>query len=301
MHAWESIQKSIDFIEAHLTEEIQLETLASVAALSPFYFQRLFHRLVRKPVYEYVKLRRLAEAAFLLQNETPRILDIAMEYGFSSHANFTRSFKETFGITPAEYRKNPVVLNQFVKPELILDYIMIDEGVPLVTDGMVLEINRKQLSEPRFFAGIEAHVPVEQLMGGETTGIAVAAALWDTFHQEKHKIPGLLPSGNELGALYMGSAKEGFCTYMAGAEIIPGTKIEGYTSFELPPNEYLVCGFETETISELYGAAVFKADKFMGHWMEKHKLTCTDFAIEMYYPKAPEAAYLEHWIVPVMA
>ena len=37
----------------------------------------------------------------------------------------------------------------------------------------------------------------------------------------------------------------------------------------------------------------------MERWMKKHNLTTTDFAIEMYYPTTPEAAYLEHWIVPV--
>lgn len=47
MHAWEQIQETIDFIEDHLTEEIEIEKLAGMAALSPFYFQRLFSRLVK--------------------------------------------------------------------------------------------------------------------------------------------------------------------------------------------------------------------------------------------------------------
>ena len=61
MYAWEAIEQSLTFIEEHLTEEIYTEELANIAGLSPFYFQRLFKRLVNKPVQEYVKLRRLAK------------------------------------------------------------------------------------------------------------------------------------------------------------------------------------------------------------------------------------------------
>jgi AraC family transcriptional regulator len=49
MHAWEAIQNSLNYIEDHLSENIKIETLANVAALSPYYFQRLFRRLVKKP------------------------------------------------------------------------------------------------------------------------------------------------------------------------------------------------------------------------------------------------------------
>ena len=42
MHAWESIQASVDYIEQHLNEDLKIETLANIASLSPFYFQRLF-------------------------------------------------------------------------------------------------------------------------------------------------------------------------------------------------------------------------------------------------------------------
>ena len=61
MYAWEAIEQSLTFIEERLTEEIYTEELANIAGLSPFYFQRLFKRLVNKPVQEYVKLRRLAK------------------------------------------------------------------------------------------------------------------------------------------------------------------------------------------------------------------------------------------------
>lgn len=98
MHAWEQIQATVDYIEEHLSEEIKIETLAKLAALFPFYYQRLFSRLVKKPVNEYIKLRRLARASESLVNENKRILDIALDFGFSSHETFTRTFRNAFGI-----------------------------------------------------------------------------------------------------------------------------------------------------------------------------------------------------------
>ena len=100
MHAWQAIQKSLDFIEDNLSEDITIDRLASTAALSPYYFQRLFSRLVKKPVNEYVKLRRLAKASKALENKAKRIIDVALDCGFSNHANFTRAFIDAYGITP---------------------------------------------------------------------------------------------------------------------------------------------------------------------------------------------------------
>lgn len=299
MHAWEAIQKSVDYIENNLTEEIPIDKLAEIANLSPFYFQRLFSRLVKKPACEYIKLRRLAQAVNDLKVENSRILDAALDYGFSSHANFTRAFKETYGITPDEYRTTGVHLNQFVKPELILNYVMVDENVPLITDGIVLEVTHRQLATPRIFIGIAKEIPISELMGGTDTSVSFAAKLWDEFHKVKPKIPHLLADGNEFGALYMGEAKEGCCTYMAGAEAEYGSSEDGFTVFELPSAEYLVCGFEAENFDELTNSAVYKAQTFMSHWMKKHKLTTTDFAGEMYYPVTDDYAYMEHWILPV--
>jgi len=55
MHAWESIQKAVNYIEENISDEIRLEELADVANLSYFYFHRLFTRLVKVPVQEYIK------------------------------------------------------------------------------------------------------------------------------------------------------------------------------------------------------------------------------------------------------
>lgn len=54
MHAWQQIQKTVDYIETHISEELAISELAKIASLSQFYYQRLFSRLVKKTVNEYI-------------------------------------------------------------------------------------------------------------------------------------------------------------------------------------------------------------------------------------------------------
>lgn len=296
MYAWEAIQNAINYIEDRLSEEIKMETLSRVASLSPYYFQRLFKRLVKKPVNEYVKLRRLANASEVLKNKDKRIIDVALDFGFSDHSSFTRSFKEVYGITPEEYRSRPVILSQFIKPDLLLNHVIVDENVPLISDGIVIEVTRRKLNVTRKFIGIAGEVPITELTEGKATGIATTGVIWDNFHHLKTTIPHLLPNGNEFGAIYMGDAREGCCTYFAGAEVIGNVSIEEYVSYTLPCGEYIICCFEAENFNELTGSAIFKASSFMNKWMRKHSLVCGDFTAELYYNTDPDACYMEIWL-----
>lgn len=97
------MQKSVDEIEGHLQEEITVERLAASAGFSPFHFYRIFQAYVGMPVMSYVRYRRLAHAAAELATGT-RVLDLALKWGFDTHAGFTRAFVKTFGVTPEHYR-----------------------------------------------------------------------------------------------------------------------------------------------------------------------------------------------------
>ena len=58
MRAWEAIQKTLNYIEEHIGTEISIEELATIASLSPFYYQRLFTRLVKKEQRAGLKTKR---------------------------------------------------------------------------------------------------------------------------------------------------------------------------------------------------------------------------------------------------
>lgn len=300
MHAWEQIQKTVDYIEENLSEEIKIEKLAHMAALSQFYFQRLFRRLAKRPVNEYVKLRRLAKASEALPDKSKRIIDVALDFGFSSHQTFTRAFKDAYGITPEEYRAKPVRLNQIKKPELLLNYTMVDEDVPLITDSIVLEITRRTLDAAETYVGLSAKVSTSQAPAGETTGIDVPGQLWDSFHSRKADIPGILPCGIELGASMLGEAADGTFIYFVGGAAKPDASAYGdFIKWELPAAEYVVCCLEAEDFTELTTSALGKAMNYLfGTWLAKRGLTTQPFSAEKYYRANPDAAYMEMWVIP---
>ena len=201
MAAWEVIQDALDAIDRNLPEEIGIEALAAGASLSPFYFQRLFRKLVKKPVNEYIKLRRLETASKALIESRLKITDIAFSFGFSSHANFTRAFTDVYGISPEEYQRYQFPLNHFIKPDLRSAHTAITEGEPFITDGIAVEVTRRNLEEPRYFSGLEFSLPEGELDDGRTVGVSMAGQLSQQFHQQKQLIPGLLPNGCEIGVL----------------------------------------------------------------------------------------------------
>ena len=299
MYAWESIQKVLDYVEGNLAQNHTPEELAKIAALSPFYFQRLFTRLVRRPVNEYVKMRRLARACETLEDKSKRILDIALDYGFNSHEHFTKTFKSAFGITPEEYRDNPVHLNQIIKPNLLLGYTMIDENVPLITDDIVIEITRGKLDVPEAYIGISGKVSVSQASFGETTGISGPGQLWDDFHKRKSELSCLLPGGIELGASMMSEENDGTFIYFAGASANSDVPVpNGFTAWELPCGEYVVCQFEAESFTKLRTSAIDKALKYLLEtWLPGHYLQIQPFSAEKYTGVNGNPASMEIWVL----
>lgn len=301
MYAWESIQKVLDYIEDNLTQNHSPEELSKVAALSPFYFQRLFTRLVKRPVSEYIKMRRLARACESLSDKNKRILDIAIGHGFNSHESFTKTFKTAFGITPDEYRANPVHLSQITKPELLLNYTMVDEGVPLISGNIVIEITRRKLSSFEKYIGLSGKVSVEQAAFGETTSISGPGQLWDSFHERKGELSCFLPDGIELGASMFGEDMDGTFTYFAGASAAPDAYVpEGFMLWELPAAEYIVCSFEAENFTELTTSALDKAFKYLFEtWLPGNKLAAKPFSAEKYTKMNDGAASMELWVIPI--
>ncbi len=303
MHAWETIERSLDFIEEHLEEEIKIEALADTAALSPFYFQRLFKRLVHKPIQEYIKLRRLARASDALRDTERRILDVAIDYGFSSHANFTRAFKDAYAITPEEYRRTLPMLNTFDRPEVSANYVLIGEGVPLVVGDIVLEIERKTLTAPEAYIGFETAVSIAaQMPVGESTGVDIPGQLWRRYHAERASIASGVHTGAELGMSHSADPKLGTFRYFAGglAKSGPGPLPDGMVLRELPAGEYAVCKVEAEDFETLVTVALNQASRYLfGTWLPQHNLITAPFSAEKYYRDAEGAAYMELWVMPI--
>ncbi len=288
MNAWESIQSVLDGIEEDLSNPADIETMAKAAHLSPFYFQRLFRRLVGRPVMEYVKLRRLAAAADTLAGSQSRILDIAVMFGFESHETFTRAFRDAYGITPESHRKAPRPLSHFNKPDLSMMYQLVDEGVPLVAEGVMLEIRRERMPTARRYAGFSIQNPIS-----DTPGVDRLGELWNRFHAMKGEVAAFLPEGRTLGLSSPGH-EPGCFTYFAGGETGDVPCPEGLEPMEFPEGEYVVCTFEAENFMRLTTDALNKVrDYLFGTWLPHHKLNVEPFMAELYGDTLPDAVGME--------
>lgn len=107
-----------DCIRQNGDEKITLSRLALILGYSEFYVSRKFKEISGLNLRDYLRNRKLAFALKEIRDTNIGIIDIALKYGFSSHEAFTRSFKGAYGITPSEYRQNPVpvVLRTVIKP-----------------------------------------------------------------------------------------------------------------------------------------------------------------------------------------
>lgn len=99
------VYKSLRYIEENLFSQIDLDSIASAGAFSPFHFHRVFTSLLGVSVSEYVRKKRLGEAARRLLNSDQEILDLALECQYESQEAFTRAFKGIYEITPGQLRK----------------------------------------------------------------------------------------------------------------------------------------------------------------------------------------------------
>ncbi len=102
---YNNLQKTLDYIEEHIKEDITLEKLSSLCFYSTHHYHRIFQSVVGIPVADYIRKRKLSVAASEIIDSDKNIIDIAMEYGFNSHETFSRAFKRIFDITPNAYRK----------------------------------------------------------------------------------------------------------------------------------------------------------------------------------------------------
>lgn len=290
MESWESVQKTINFIEKNLSEEIGIQQLSQIACLSPFYYQRLFRRLVNKPVMEYVKLRRLANASEALLHRHDRIIDVSLTFGFENHETFSRSFKDVYGLTPDAYRKQPRPLSHFIKPDLSMKYRLIDEDIPLVANGIILEVNRRNLLVSRQFSGLSMDTKFSF-----NPSIDFLAELWHNFHNKKSNISNLKEGGNEIG-VGSPSEKEGYLKYFVGSEVVSNEPQNEFINFKMPTGNYVVCAFEAEDFQLLTTNALDKAVKYMYEtWLSKNEIKTEPFMIELYSHSSIEVTAMEIW------
>ncbi|MGB0920510.1 MAG: AraC family transcriptional regulator [Alphaproteobacteria bacterium] len=101
-----TIEKAVWYLETHLENSVTLDDVATIADVSRFHLTRAFGYAVGCTPITYLRRRRLSEAAKALATGSDTILNVALQFDYNSHEAFTRAFRDQFGITPTDIRRN---------------------------------------------------------------------------------------------------------------------------------------------------------------------------------------------------
>lgn len=104
MNIIKSFNTTIDYLETVLDDEINEKRVSQLSGYSYSMFSRLFSILTETTLSEYLRSRRLTEAAIILRDTDEKIIDVAFKFGYESSDSFGTAFKNFHGFTPSEVR-----------------------------------------------------------------------------------------------------------------------------------------------------------------------------------------------------
>ena len=201
----QQLNRAIEYIEAHLTDELNLEEIAESVGISDYHFRAVFFYLAGTTLREYVKSRRLSEAnKDLLTGE--KVTDIAYKYGYASIDGFARAFKKWSGFLPSD-----AVKKRISKPFPKLSFVITVKG------GNAMEYRIEQ--KPAFYlVGVSKRVPM-QFEGVNNAIAELAVSITEQQREEMHALQDVEPS-QVVGASYQADAgflrEEGKLTHLIG-------------------------------------------------------------------------------------
>lgn len=102
----QQIKRVVDFIQAHLLDDLSLDALAQQTGFSPYHFARLFRQATGESPHQFVLRQRVERAQHLLTEGRLSLAQIALESGFADQSYFTRIFKRYLGLTPRAYQRD---------------------------------------------------------------------------------------------------------------------------------------------------------------------------------------------------
>ena len=103
-----TIERAVEYMQAHFSENISLNQLSQYCFVSPFHFARLFKAVMGIPPHKYLLNIRLQHAKFLLANSSKPVAEIAFESGFQSIEHFATGYRQRFQVSPSQQRKQQV-------------------------------------------------------------------------------------------------------------------------------------------------------------------------------------------------
>ena len=221
------IQKALNFMEGRLTFNVELEDLADIANFSMFHFHRLFVGIVGYTPMDYLRRRRLSEAARELVYSLRPIKSIAHRYQFESQASFTRAFGKQFALSPGKVRTTKHAFDYFAPIDVKKEFKR--KGV----ESMEVKIVEKEAMK---IVGMKTSTTIKN---------NVVPQLWDKFNKVSCQIENVKVKKVALGVCPTVDTKdfneETPFEYIAGLIVENFDKVpEGMTTYEIATQKYAV-------------------------------------------------------------
>ena len=105
MEKLELLATALEYMESHLEEDVRTEDVATACFCAKSTLEKLFRRVMNTSVHDYTVRRRMMKAAkFLHENPETNLLDLALQFGYSTNESFTRAFRQVWNCNPSEFR-----------------------------------------------------------------------------------------------------------------------------------------------------------------------------------------------------
>ncbi len=261
----------MDYVEAHLCDEISESEVARIVACPYTTFQASFSQITGIAFSEYIRRRKLTCAAYDLQNTDEKIMDIALKYGYQSADAFRVAFKSLHHVSPTDVRKKSVKLTFYCN----LHFEVAIKGVEKM-DYTIVERESFQV------LGIRRITPY----GGGTWAIVKSDGSNDKIKEISGKF-------FDLG-LCFGFLEDGSDDYMCAIEW-EGEEVEGFETFTYPPATWIV--FEAKgSISDHVLVSVW--NRINKEFLPNSKYRKCMATIEkfVYWNEAEDVGNVEIWI-----
>ncbi|MDL2261157.1 AraC family transcriptional regulator [Methanimicrococcus sp. OttesenSCG-928-J09] len=113
MNSLEQMNQAMEYIENNLLLDVDFSKAAEIAGCSEYHFLRVFSFLAGMPLGEYIRSRKLSNAAERLRAEEIKIADLALELGYESPDAFTKAFHLFHGTAPSKARETDSLIKIF--------------------------------------------------------------------------------------------------------------------------------------------------------------------------------------------
>ncbi len=168
-----SFQRSIDYIEKNITEPLDINDIARLMNISPFYYQKIFSIICGFSVGEYIRSRRLALAGGELARSDGKVIEIALKYGYDTPEGFARAFVKFHGVSPSAAKKGAPIRSYArlsvaitMKGGSVMDYKVVKkEAFKVIEKKIVCSVNGDSNNEiPAFWDRCHADGTVKRLL-----------------------------------------------------------------------------------------------------------------------------------------